>query len=181
MPASSLKEYLANLVIRIRKRKQLNKSTQINYSKSRVIGIIYRRVNKTGASQVDEFIEKLKQDGKQVYSLEYIPKENDSDYQLKELNHFSLRDKDLNFLDIPKRVIHTNFCSKHFDMLINLSMANLAQLHYICALCSSSMKVGFYFDGYSTYYDLMVDAKGSLDFKEHLNTMFSFIKQINKN
>lgn len=181
MSDTTFKEKLASLIIRFRKSKQVSKTQTINYTNSRTIGIIYRRVNKTGASQVESLIHELKKDGKQVYSLEYIAKEIDSEYHLKEINHFSLRDEDLNFLKLPKKDIYNNFCNKHFDILINLSLANYAQLHYITALCSSSMKIGFYFKGFSEYYDFMVDAKGSLDFKEHLKTMFSFIKQINKN
>ncbi len=181
MSANTLREKIAKLIIRIRKRQQKNTSQRINYADAEIVGVIYRRVNKTGASQVEDFIEKLQNDGKKVYSLEYIAKEIDSDYHLKELNHFALRDEDLNFLKIPKKDIFNNFCNKKFDMLINLSLANHLQLHYIGALCRSSMKVGFYFEGYSDYYDFMVDAKGSLDFKEHANTMLSFIKQINKN
>jgi hypothetical protein len=181
MSDNSFKSKLARIVIQFKKRKQNKHSSPINYEKAKTIGIIYRRVNKTGSTQVDDFIKNLEEDGKKVFSMEYIAKEIDSNYQLKEINHLALRDQDLNSLGIPKKDILQSFCQHNFDMIINLSLANLSQLHYMTALCNASLKVGFYFTGFHMYYDFMVDAKGSLDFKEHLQTMFGFIKQINKN
>jgi len=181
MTIESIRLTISKILIYFKTRKTQISTSAINFSRAKNIGIIYSRGNKLSEVAMNKIITDLIAENKKVISLEYIQKDNDSDYKLKEKNHFSMRNEDINFFYLPKKVITTNFLSDPYDIIINLSTIDLPFLHHIVALSQSRMKVGFVTKQYAHLYDFMMDPAGTRDLMETSSRLINFIKQINKN
>jgi len=171
-------ENIGNILIRFNKPKNLIHSA-IDFEKAKIIGIIYQRENLLVQTTIDNLFESLEKKQKTVYSIEYIPPDIDTEYKLKEKNHFSLRKEDINIFKLPKKPIRENFCSIDFDILINLCPETSDFIHHIVSLSHSKLKVGLS-NSKTGIYDFMVDAGESKDFKTLVNFVITYLEKIVK-
>ncbi|NLJ06804.1 MAG: hypothetical protein GX437_03935 [Sphingobacteriales bacterium] len=151
----------------------------IDFESAKTFGIIYSRDNLLTETTIDNLFELLKKNRKIVFSLEYISKNTDDNYKLKEKNHFSLRNSDINMLGLPKKFIRENFCSNQFDILLNLSMEEEIFIHNIAEICQSKIKAGFSTD-HDARYDMLIDTSQTKDFKQLVDTVIDFLEKIKK-
>lgn len=176
-----LRLFIAKILIYIQQKKSAAENQNINFEKAKTIGLIYQRGNKLYEAAVINIIRELVAERKKVYSMEYIQKNSDNDFKLKEKDHHSLHDEDINFFLLPKRNILKGFCPEHFDIIINLAFEDEIRIHHTVALCSASIKAGFMTQTHAHLYDLMLDTAGKKDYNDHIPKLINYLKQINKN
>jgi hypothetical protein len=173
MPTPTLTRKLIHFLLDFNIKRENFIKTPINYKNSKKIALLYKTEIIDTLPEIIEFTNKVRHDNKELYILEYLPKSNKNTFKIWKQTHFYLLKKNFNFLNIPKKNDISDFTGKQYDILINLSIDDDLNLHYISSLCKANIKIGMYNPNYSKIYDFMIDTKEIFD--QH-----SLIKQITK-
>jgi len=175
---ASFFESIGKIIIRFNKPKMLSHAA-LSFENAKTIGIIYKRDNLLVETTIDKLFEILGKKQKTVFSIEYIPSDNDTEYKLKEKNHYSLRKEDINIFQLPKKTIRESFCNINFDILINLCPDNHEFIHNTILLCLSKLYIGLSTNR-TDIYDIIIDSGESKDFKSLVNYIFESLEKIIK-
>jgi hypothetical protein len=160
------------LVSRTRKSNLYQRET-ISYKKSKKIALVFKSEQIDILPEINNFINQIKKDNKELNILEYLPKSNKNTFKSWKQTHFYLLKKNFNILNIPKKNDLDDFTRQPYDILINLDADNDLNLHYICAMCKAHLKIGLYHEKYMDIYDFMIDPK-------YINDQESLIIQVEK-
>lgn len=137
------------------------------------IGILFDGTEPEVRELVQNYAEKLREEGKKVKLLAFF------DNNLKSQNfsfHFFNR-KQLDFALRPKNQDAEEFSDQPFDILLNLSNHNILPLDYIAAHSKARFRVGPFTEN-TFCYDLMIDTSGKKDLKAFLQEVIFYLKKM---
>lgn len=169
---------LINLLIKFRQKK--NNPGTFSFEKAKTIGIIYQSENAVEYKLVNQYIEKLSKEGKEVYSLEFWPKSKADISVLKEKNHYFFKESDLNFFKLPSTKITEKFCATSYDLLINMASDDNIYLQYMIAITQANFKTGLRTDKYKYLYDFLLNPGAKSTFSERINNFDKYLRAIKK-
>jgi hypothetical protein len=179
MPQKSLTRKIIHFLLRTNLKKDNFTKTAVNYKNSKKIAVLYKSVSIDPLPEIIDFTNKIRNENKDLYILEYLPKSNKNTFKIWKHTHFYLLKKNFNFLNIPRSQDMSDFTGKHYDILINLSMDDDLNLHYICSLCRANIKIGLYNPVYSDIYDFMIDRKDIYDQDSLIRQVSKYLTMIN--
>jgi len=114
----------------------------VNLNNAQNVGVIFDATHQSLVLTSNKFIESLQQEGKKVTGLGYVDTKQAIGYfdEYKHLDFFWIND--CNWFCKPKSVVVTDFCNSKFDLLIDLTSANIIQLKYIIGISQAQLKIG---------------------------------------
>lgn len=119
-----------------------------------------------------DFISKLQHDGKQVYVLEFLPKKKDNPEFM--FDFFTI--EDLNFWGKINSSSLEKFQNSNFDFLFNIDTQSNPLILNLMANCKAHCRVGRYLDGFSDFFELMIETNGST--QGLIDNMYSYAKKL---
>ncbi len=156
--------WLHHLVLNYKLR-QLNREPKIvPLRQATSVALVFAAVDQEVIQQVSTFEKRLKEQGKKVDVLAYIPF-----YQSTPFVRFdSFTKKHVNILQIPKKRGVGAYIDKQYDLMINLSLEECLPLEYLVALSPTKYKVGRYQEHKSYCYDLMFNIDQKADTEDFI-------------
>jgi hypothetical protein len=162
-------------------KKKTTRTKRTNLTQAKSIGIIYHCSLPKHEDIIQELIQGFTNENKKVYSIEFLEKNNNLEFKLKEPNHYFLKEKDFNLLGLPKKNHIKNFVEHNYDVLINLVIFNNPVVHYLVSISKAEIKAGFLHKGYEAPYDLIINANTEESYKDAVTNIFNYLNLINNN
>jgi ABC-type uncharacterized transport system substrate-binding protein len=148
----------------------------ININSAKRIGIIFNATKKNDIITVTQFADKLRNEGKEVYTLGY------QDRKLKEEAVARLFDRNsIDWFGIPNDTKVDSFQKLNLDILICAFEEECLPLEYIVATSKARFRVGAFSKAKTNYYELMINIKKDQQLLYLLKQIKHFLKVINKN
>jgi hypothetical protein len=133
---------LGQISLKKRKKKLHRKIKAFGFEKASKIGVLYDATNRSDADLVKKFIQYLKEERKEVFSLGYINAKDASEI-VKPYLSFAFFDKSqLSKTFIPKSETVNEFMKTPYSILIDLTIDESFPIEYIATLSQAKFKVG---------------------------------------
>ena len=159
--------------------KRLKRSVKaFSIEKASTIGVVYNATNRSDAETVKKFIQYLKEERKDVFSLGFIDSKDASDIVKPHLNYAYFDKRNLSKSFIPKGDEVQSFIKKPFSILIDLNTVDCFPIEYITSLSEARFKVGakgFYRDNAC---DLIIDIEENETLKFYIIQIKHYLKMI---
>lgn len=152
----------------------------INLKDAKTIGIIYNADNINDVELVKKYIAYLRDLGKRVWSLGYVPLKEMPGNITTSIDHRCFTLKEVNWYYKPAINIIDNFVKEEYDLLLDLNIAKQLPLIYIAALSKSKCKVGRYSEKYVSLYDVMIETDDQKGLKYFLQNVDTYMEMVNK-
>lgn len=163
-----------------RKLKSFNRNVKaFNIEKASSIGVVYDATNRTHADTVKKFIQYLKEERKEVYSLGYINSKDLSETVTSTLNYRFFDNNNLSKAMIPQGVAVDEFINQPFSILIDLNVKESFPIEYISSLSPAKFKVGLKGEYRSVVCDLVIDVENNRDIDYLIIQIKKYLKMIN--
>lgn len=146
------------------------------YELCKTIGLIYIVGEEKDQIEFTNFVSSLQSEGKEIRALGIINYKNIPHYCYPKLSYDYLTLKDINWIKKPTGAKYKDFIKKDFDLLINFDQTNNSTLNYIAAVASAGCKTGIFNEENQNIYDLMIEGKSPVAFKELSDHYFHYIK-----
>ncbi|MGB5926735.1 MAG: hypothetical protein WBH03_01105 [Cyclobacteriaceae bacterium] len=169
---------MTTALLRYRIRQLLNKKRPANrcksYKEARRIGVIFIVRGKERHNAVKQFIQGLKEDGKTVDVLSFLP-ENTENHEFL-FDYFTK--KDISISGTVKSQEVKDFMSVPFDFLICVDPEPNDYLLFLLAGSPASCRVGRYTDAYKKYFELMTAAEETPSASDFMRQLAKLIKTL---
>jgi len=152
----------------------------MNIDSAGSIGIIYCGDNPDDVELMKNYVQTLRNLGKQVKSLGFI--------NVKELplglngsmmhQYYAL--KELNWYFKPSSQFIDNFVSDEFDILMDFGIPLQLPITYISSMSKAKCKVGRYLEKYVDLYDVMIEADTTKSLDYVVKTTHDYMMLLNK-
>jgi len=155
------------------------KKKVINYIEAKDIGIIYDASSEENYLLIANLTRELQKDGKKVNTLGYIRQKKRPQYSFPRLilGFFSMQDFTWNYKSRSNFI--NEFLERNFDILLDLSPADIFFAKYIAGLTKATYKAGIYDREYFHIYDLLIDVNESCSLEERIEHSLHYLKTIN--
>lgn len=138
------------------------------------IAILFDASEEKAQEIATDFGDKLRQSGKKVTILGYVPKLRKSE-QVPSFSYFTKRD--LRNLSDTKCEVLSRFLKTEFDLFIGLFRTPNLQLEHLAYLTKASFKVGHYcLDHFS--FDFLIEDKGGFNLKQMALDIHKYLPKI---
>lgn len=167
---------IRKLLIKLKTRFALKKDTLRGsdaYQSAKYFGVLYTLSDDKQINEVNDFLTSLKEDGKEVRTLVYIPKLKKGN--VPSFSHFT--DKDFSSLGKWVKEEVEEFKNESFDYLISLDSVINKFSKNILATSKSKCRVGRYEESTSSYFELMINHDGS-NFPVFLQELYGYLKNV---
>ena len=134
----------------------------VNYADARRIGILVTLNDHEKQHTVDEFVEELSNDDKDIEILCYDRRRAGN----KLFGYVQFNDKDISLLGKIKNEYIIDFINTDFDYLMHLDMESTRVLDKILVLSRAKCRVGADLPEHRDFYELMVKAESLFDLCE---------------
>ncbi len=144
------------------------------------VGILYCGDNPDDVEFIKNYVQTLRNLGKQVKSLGFI--------HVKELplglngsmmhQYYAL--KELNWYYKPSSQFIDNFVNDEFDILMDLGIPEQLPIMYITSMSKAKCKVGRYMEKYVDFYDVMIEAGENKKLDYVVKTTHDYMMVLNK-
>lgn len=180
-------EFLKNIRTRIgeylllRQEEGYSRSRAImNIDSAHSIGIIYCADEPGDVEFIKNYIQSIRNKGKQVKSLGFIhTKELPPDINGSIMHqYFAL--KELNWYFKPSSQFIDNFVNDEFDILMDFGLSEQLPIMFISSMSKAKCKVGRYLKKYAELYDVMIEAGENKKLEYVVNTTHSYMMLLNK-
>lgn len=159
--------------------KPLNRNLKpVNLSNARTVGLLFLINDRNNYEQVHKFTQYLHEQHKNVKVIAYLNEKNAPSYYTPNITFEILTKKNISFFGIPKREKINTFVTSEFDMLIDLTEAEILPLRYIAALSKARFKVGRG-EKNASIYDFMFNLKASASLNDYISTIKSYLLNFN--
>jgi len=154
-------QWLHNLILQYKLKRLQRQASIVPLKDATSVAILFTAVNQKVIQQVSSFVKRLKDQGKDVDVLAYVPLYQETPF----VRFDAMTKRDINILQIPKRKNKGRYMDQRYDLMINLSMDECLPLEYIIALSPTTYKVGRYQENKTYCYDLMlnIDDQSNMD------------------
>jgi len=133
------------------------KVSSVSLRGAKNVGVIFNARDEKQFSEIKLFVQELKQDGKEVRTLGFVPKQEMITFFENSIQHEFFSNDDFNWYFKPKGRKVVGFMSEPFDLLIDLRLKKSIPLLFIVSLSRSTFKVGRFRKEFKEYYDLMIE------------------------
>lgn len=130
-----------------------NNNEAVNYHAAKEVIILYECTDPLQKHLAENYLEKLRLDGKHVKLFAYSNKKKKDNT----LANAELASDDINLVFNPDPAIVNPVINKDFDLLIDLHSEECLPLEYIAALSKAKCRVGKYMPDKTHCYDLMIN------------------------
>ncbi|MGP8214275.1 MAG: DUF6913 domain-containing protein [Bacteroidia bacterium] len=166
----------------LRKESADNKRPHIitNLKDAKNVGIIYHAADVNEVELVKKYITYLREMGKKVRSVGYIPLKENPGNITTSMDHVCFTKKEVNWYFKPAMNFIDNFVKEEFDLLLDLNITMALPLIYVAALSKAKCKVGRYSEKYMNLYDVMIETDDQKTLKYFLQNVDIYMEKINK-
>jgi len=177
---------MKNSILKIfqKKGKQSKQRTAVvtNYKNAKKVGVLYRVRDVEQEQLLGQYVKYLKVE-KGIDQVEVLGFYNGKKLPefasgQTEFSYFTLRD--FNWFKRPKTTSVKRFIVEDYDILIDLSPKEETLTHFIVNHSRAKLKVGKFYGGKDSLYDLMIDVKDSTDLNYLINQVNHYLSLINK-
>ncbi len=105
-----------------------------------------------------DFITWLKQQGKTIFVLALVKNEELKKFFETGTSILFFSKKNITWYGKPRNIKYKEFIDKQFDILIDISMAQIITMQYLVGLSKAKFKVGKFYDSHA-YADFMISLK----------------------
>ena len=154
------------------KRSNISRRTS-GFRESLSIGILYTYSNKHNFELVNDLINRLKKEGKQVTPITHIVKMGPNDTY----NFPFFNSSDVDFWGKWKSDEVNSFLNKSFDYLLSLDLNTNNMTQNILAKSKAKCRVGRFEEGKSDYFEMMIDHKEN-NYDQFIDQVFHYIKNV---
>jgi len=165
-------------------RKELNVANRsksiINLKDAKTIAIIYNADNINDVELIRKYISYLRDLGKKVWSLGYVPQKEMPGNITTSIDHRCFTMKDINWYYKPATNIIANFVNEEYDLLLDLNIAKQLPLTFTAALSKAKCKVGRYSEKYLSLYDVMLETDDEKTLQYFLKNVDTYMEMLNK-
>jgi hypothetical protein len=152
----------------------------MNIDAANTIGILYCADKPDEVELIKNYVQSLRNLGKQVKSLGFI--------NVKELPlglngsmmHQYYAMKELNWYFKPSSQFIDNFVNDDFDMLMDFGMPTQLPIIYITAMSKAKCKIGRYLEKYVDLYDVMIESVENEKLEYVVKTTHDYMMVLNK-
>ena len=157
-----------------KKLKTFQSLPKLSPDQAKTVAVIFEATKMGNRKIVDNFVQKLKNQGKRVTIFAYLNDKNMSNLPFRFFNK-----KNVNWRGTPNGAEVEKFLSENFDLLYCLYVGKNIPLEYIGAMAKARFKVGPYVDKLTTY-DFMIDTQNT-DLQYFINQINFYLTKITKN
>lgn len=158
-----------------------------NWDNIKTIGLIFTVGSSEQWNLIHRFITAQESRGKEVYLIGYQGKNIEINYIFSHTRTTICHEKDdFNFFGIPKEGVTDPFTNRHFDIVIDSTSQPDFFGKYVTSLCSADLKVGYtnnaadYDEGNMEMYDMAIQGKEQMDFKDYIEQTVKYLSMIHK-
>lgn len=144
----------------------------LSYVNSKYFGILYEYVDENKQKEVNNFVKKLKLDGKKVDLLPAIKKNNADNRYFK-----TFRLSDINFLGKWKNKNVNSFIYQPYDFLIYLDLKINPEMENILIKSLSRCRIGFSYNKLKIL-EMILKTENEFDIKDRLEKLYHYLKKI---
>lgn len=165
-------------LLKYRTKKSLKNSKSrsvVPFSKAQNIGIIVSKLNENEIFVINEFIDKISNEGKKVSIITYDNrKENPQLTQPYDI----ITKKDITWNGKFKDDSIKKFIKTEFDYLISLNTSSILPLDNIIAGSKAKCRIGLYRETKNNMFELIINPNPNATLKEKLDQMYSYTKKL---
>jgi hypothetical protein len=145
------------LALYTRKLIKFNKIARLNvgYKQAKVIGLLYTQESDQKKAVIVQFIEQLRNTGKQVQVLHYIPLIPAKNQEL-DTSFPTFSDRDINYLGKCISGQLVSFIDTPFDYLYHIDLISNPILDYLLTKCKAKCRVGNFNINRAHLFEIMV-------------------------
>ncbi|MBN1183571.1 MAG: hypothetical protein JXB49_14875 [Bacteroidales bacterium] len=147
-----------------------------NFDTAKTAGVIFNATHLINFEVVKKFVDFLQYKNIQVTTIGYVHSKKLIDHYLFRKGYDFFTKKDLNWYLRPSDRAVSNFLSKPFDILFNLSLETYYPIQYLVGMSKAMFKVGL-FNQDEAYLDVMIDIEKE---KKIRNEVFSEVNKEKK-
>jgi len=147
-------------ILRKRLRKISRSCALFNFDNAHSVGVIFKAEDNKQIEIIRNFLQYLTEKKNNICAIGFVDNKRIPDFlMLKKGYNFFCR-KDLNIYFLPNNPLVSDFLSKPFDILIDLSLEKHLALDYIVSMSNAKFKIGPLKQNRHSY-DLMIDIKST--------------------
>ena len=128
-----------------------------NFNTARSACIIFQCTEDEDFNIIKSFKKFLEEHDIKVFVIGYVDEKQVPDHFLLRTGFNCFCQKELNWAYIPSSPFLTEFLSKEFDLLFDLSLRKLFPVHYLVSMSRAQYKIGRFTE--NNNYDLMIDIR----------------------
>jgi len=153
-----IRSKIGKRILRKRLRKISRSRTLLNFDSSHSVGVIFKAEDNSQIEIIRQFLTFLTEKKNNICAIGFVDNKKIPDFlMLKKGYNFFCR-KDLNLYFLPNNPLVSDFLSKPFDILIDLSLDHHLALDYIVSMSNARFKIGPLKQNLNCY-DFMIDLK----------------------
>lgn len=157
------------------------KLASVNIENAKHIGLIAYINDEKHLKAIEDYAQKLKDQGKNVDLIVFTPEKEVPHYCMPKIHEVFVPQKMVNWYKIPAGKPVKSFQQKHFDILIDLCLEHYKETLYMVATSSATMRVGLYDEKWVKYYDLMISDNDNdkINLMSYIQEVEKYLNQIN--
>jgi len=133
----------------------------------------------TDARYINEFLEFLKKEGKNVETVVYHHANKREKGRLFEMDtHIHLLKNDFNTFGLPKTAQVKKLLAKRFDYFINLNLDGRLALKSIAGLTNATCRIGFHREKSLPFYDILLGNPASGSIEAYITDLIHYLHKI---
>lgn len=174
-----IRKKAGRFLLRRKLRKLKRKKQFVNLAEARTVGILFQPAVNDSFEPVNEFVARLRAEGKEVFVIGYVDDEKVPDFLLLRKGYQFFCRNDLNWYLLPEPEFVNDFIKKDIDLLVNLSFDDLLPLDYINSLSRARFKSGRFIKDNETT-DFSIDVRDKRDIKYLIEQISHYLQVINR-
>jgi hypothetical protein len=150
----------------------------LNYDRARNVGVLFdSRYEGKDALVVNQFFKRLREEGKNIKALTYLPQERSNPFDFK-FDFFT--SKDLTTLGQFKTELVNRFVNTEFDYLYCLNESAFLPFDFILAQSKARFRVGIYKPEQPGLFELMINPIEGQDLEKIVDEMLAYTRRISE-
>lgn len=150
----------------------------LNYGRARNVGVLFdAHYEGKDALVINQFLKRLREEGKNVKALTYLPHERSNPFDFK-FDFFT--GKDLTMLGQFKTEVVDRFVNTEFDYLYCLNESAFLPFDFILAQSKARFRVGIYQPEQPALFELMINPVAGQDLAQIVGEMLAYTRRISE-
>jgi len=154
---SNIRQSYGNYLLKKRVKHIKRDKAVHNFETARSACIVFQCIEDEDFSIIKSFKKFLEVHKIKTFIIGYVDEKQVPDHFLLRTGFNCFCQKELNWGHIPSSPVLTEFLSKEFDLLFDLSLKKIFPVHYIVSMSRAQYKIGRFTD--DNNYDLMIDIR----------------------
>lgn len=159
-----------------------------NWEDIKTIGLVFTVGDAERWNLIHRFITAQENHGKEVFLIGYQAKNYEINYIFSHTKTTICHEKeDFSYFGLPKEGVIDGFVNRHYDIVIDTTEQPDFFGKYVTAMCNANLKVGYTNteseedEGVMDMYDLAIQGKEPMDFKDYIEQIVKYLMMIQKN